>query len=94
MNMKQKGGEALSWASDTLDMPADLVAGGPRIEIVGCRELYMDNHKGILSYDDTKVCVGAGGVTVIVSGSGLVLRAMNADELRISGRIVKVELEY
>ena len=37
-------------ASQALDLPADLLAGLPRLELIGDCQLRMENHKGILSY--------------------------------------------
>ena len=36
--------------SRLLDLPADGVAGVPKVELLGDRELYLENYKGILSY--------------------------------------------
>ena len=94
MDKKRKEEGVLPWAAETFDLPADVVAGLPRIEILGCRELFMENHRGILSYDSREIDISGGNVTVRVRGEELELRAMNAYELRISGTIFAVEYEY
>lgn len=91
MGKKRKGESVLVRAADTFDLPADIVAGLPRMEILGNHELFLGNHKGILSYDGTQIDVGGDGVVIRIVGEDLELRAMNADELRISGRIGRVE---
>ena len=40
----------LAGAAELFDLPADVVAGLPHVEVVGNREFYMENHRGILSY--------------------------------------------
>ena len=42
----------LEKTAEVFDLPGDVVAGLPRIELTGSRELRMENHKGILSYGD------------------------------------------
>lgn len=94
MDKKRKDGGVLPWAAEAFDLPADIVAGLPRIEILGCRELFIENHKGILSYDSREIDVSGGNITVKIKGEDLELRAMNAYELRISGTIFGVEFAY
>lgn len=94
MEKKRKDEGVLPWAAETFDLPADVVAGLPRIEILGSRELFMENHRGILAYDSREIDISVGSMTVKVRGEGLELRAMNAYELRISGNISGVEFEY
>ena len=37
-------------AAELFDLPPDLVAGLPHMEMLGDRYFYMERHKGILSY--------------------------------------------
>ena len=74
-----------------LDLPAD-VAGLPRIELLGDRELRVEYHKGILAYGTEEIHISGGKLVIRVLGSGLELRSMNATELLITGRIHSVEL--
>lgn len=82
----------LEKTAQTFDLPADVVAGMPRIELTGDRELRMENHKGILSYGKEEIHISGGKLIVRITGSELELRAMNASELLITGRITAVEL--
>ena len=74
-----------------LDLPAD-VAGLPRIELLGDKELRVEYHKGILAYGTEEIHISGGKLVIRVLGSGLELRSMNATELLITGRIHSVEL--
>lgn len=91
---EQKEGSALERASHFLDLPADVLAGLPRIQIVGCREIMIENHKGILLYEQTDIHIGGGKVIIKLRGSGLNLLAMNATDLLIRGELFSVEFEY
>jgi sporulation protein YqfC len=81
-------------AADALDLPADVVAGLPRVEILGCRRLFMENHKGILEYGDEAVDINGGQIVVKVRGQNLELRTMNATELSLDGVIHNVEFVF
>lgn len=83
----------LERAAEALDLPADLAAGVPRVELIGRHELRMENHRGILAYGQEEIHISGGELILRVRGSGLQLRAMNVGELRITGTIASVELE-
>lgn len=74
------------------DLPADALAGLPRIELVGDRELRMENHKGILAYGTQEIHISGGVFIVKVMGEGLELRAMTGLELLITGQITAIQL--
>ena len=74
-------------ACQALELPADLAAGVPRLELTGDSQLRMENHRGILSYGTEEICVSAGAMVVRVRGEGLDLKAMTGAELLIRGRI-------
>ncbi len=79
-------------ASRAFDLPADLIAGLPRIELIGTQELRMEQHRGILAYGPEEIHISGGKMVVRVKGTGLELRAMNPTELLIVGQITGVEL--
>jgi sporulation protein YqfC len=54
----------------------------------------MENHRGILSYGEREIEINGGAVTIRLEGDGLVLRAMNAGELLITGEIFKLEFRH
>ena len=79
-------------ASRAFDVPGDVLAGLPRIELIGAGELRMENHRGILAYGPDEIHISGGKLVVQVRGNGLELRAMNPTELLITGEIRTVEL--
>lgn len=80
-------------AAEALELPADVVAGAPLIELIGKRELRMENHRGILSYGDQEISVSGGRVLVRIRGEKLEICAMSANSLLVTGTIKTVELE-
>ena len=77
----------LDSVAELFDLPADVVAGLPRLEMVGSRQLYLEHHTGILSYSDTQIDANTSAGVLRVTGKGLSLLAMTAEELRIGGEI-------
>jgi sporulation protein YqfC len=81
----------LERASQALDIPADAVAGMPRIELLGDRELRMEYHKGILAYGTDEIHISGGKLVVRVRGTGLELRSMDPTQLLITGQILSLD---
>lgn len=82
----------LEKTAEALDLPGEVVAGLPHIELTGSHELRMENHKGILAYGSEEIHISGGKLIVKVRGRGLELRAMNAGQLLITGSIQGVDL--
>lgn len=78
--------------SRLLDLPADGVAGVPKVELLGDRELYLENYKGILSYGKKELHVDGGAWVLRISGRDLEIKAMRERELRIFGWVSKLEI--
>jgi len=77
--------------AELFDLPADVVAGLPHMEMVGSRQLYLEHHTGILSYSDTQIDANTPMGVLRIRGERLTLLAMTAGELRIGGKIMAVE---
>lgn len=89
--MERNKKKILGEAAELFDLPVDLLAGLPHVEVMGNRQLYMENHRGILSYSNEEIAIGAEGVILRVWGKGLELMSMSGDALRIRGEISRVE---
>ena len=90
MNRVKKSAELLS---DRLELPSDAVAGSPKLTLSGRRQLFVENHRGILSYGDRRIVVDCGSMRVCITGDELELAAMDKADMLIEGRILSVELE-
>ena len=92
MERSGKKERLLERTAEALELPGDLVAGLPRVELTGDRELRMENHRGILAYGSQEIQISGGRLVVKVRGENLELRAMNAGELLITGTLRGVDL--
>ncbi len=92
MEKSRKPEGLLERTAQVFDIPGE-AAGLPRVEITGCREVRMENHKGILAYGTEEILVSGGKLIIRVRGEGLELKAMTGNELFITGTIAGVELE-
>ena len=79
-------------AADIFDLPADVIAALPHIELIGDCQLLMNRHEGILSYSTERIDVNGGALVLRIIGENLELMAMTGCELRVKGRITALQL--
>ena len=82
----------LERAAEPFDLPADALAGLPKVELVGDGELRVENHKGILAYGREEIHISGGVYIIKVVGQELELRAMTGLELLLTGKITQITL--
>ncbi|RKI70556.1 sporulation protein [bacterium 1xD42-67] len=92
MDRKPRRLRFLERTAEMFDLPADGVAGVPRLELVGDGELRVENHKGILAYGREEIHISGGIFLIKISGQDLELRAMTGIELLITGKIAQIVL--
>ena len=85
--MAKKDQGLLERTAELFDLPADVLAGVAKIELVGTSQLRIENHRGILAYGTQEIHVSGGNVIVKIMGDNLELRAMNGRELLITGQL-------
>ena len=85
-------GKWLQELSQKLELPADILAGVPRMELIGSELFTMEPHKGLLEYERTKICISSAIGVVQVHGSGLGIKLMNYTQITISGKICRVSV--
>ena len=87
----RKKNQLLTEAAEMFDLPADVVAGLPHVELMGNRQFYMERHRGILSYSGEAIDINGDKLLIRIRGQGLELVSMTGDSLRIRGEIAQVE---
>ncbi|MEG6614832.1 sporulation protein YqfC [Peptococcaceae bacterium 1198_IL3148] len=78
--------------SDFLEIPSDVMLDLPKVVLVGNLQVFIENHRGIVEYtpEIVKVIVGEGEIEI--TGEGLSLRNMTADEIMVEGKIDNLKL--
>lgn len=77
--------------TEQLGLPQEVVAGVARVEIVGEREVYIENHNGILEYGKNVIGVASGKKIIRIVGDGLEIVSLSDDQMRIRGLVFSVE---
>lgn len=92
MAQRPRRSRFLERTAEVFDLPADALAGLPKLELVGDGELRVENHKGILAYGREEIHVSGGDWVIKIAGEGLELRAMTGIELLITGKVSQITL--
>ena len=74
-----------------LDLPQDLFLGLPNISLSGNREVYVSNHRGILSYGQEEMVILVKEYQIMIKGKALNIISYTKDDLTIQGYIRSVE---
>lgn len=76
-----------------LELPQEVYSDIPKITITGFNEIILENYKGILEYEEFFVSIGTYIGIININGYSLNLEKMTNDDIKITGKIEKIELE-
>ena len=89
--MKERNKKTKQYFIQAFDLPQDLFLGYPNISLCGNRELYISNHRGILSYGQEEILLLTKEHQILIKGKELDIASYTQDELSIQGYIFSVE---
>ena len=78
--------------AERFDLPEEAL-GAMRLTLTGSGRVLIENRGAILECGETSIQLARSGERVRISGENLCLRAMDAGELLITGRVREIELE-
>ena len=64
-----------------------------RVTLIGNQLLLVENHKGLIDYNQKKIRLLVGGGWLEILGDELFLQALRPDELSVEGKIKNLVLE-
>lgn len=74
-------------------LPKDVICDLPRVSLSGDKEIFIENHKGILEYTAESVRIKMHDGLMNIKGEKLRIREMQTDRLLITGDFLGVEYE-
>lgn len=79
---------------ESLELPQDLLLGRTILTMNGNRELLVENHRGILDYNETEITVLSKEFKLLVSGSGISIDYYTKDTIKIRGKFSQIQFAY
>ena len=55
------------YLAESMDMPKDVMMDLPKLSVCGDKEIYIENHKGLLEYSDEIISVKIRYISIIIS---------------------------
>jgi len=80
---KRAGERVARW----FELPADVIAGVPRVTLLGETEARVGNHRGLIAYSPRLVVIALESGELRVAGSDLVIARICREEVVIAGKI-------
>lgn len=71
-------------------LPSESLPGKPVVEVLGCRRVLVENHKGIAEYSDCRIVVNVCFGQISITGEKLELTEMTKVSLLVTGSIACV----
>lgn len=89
--MSEHSNETAKKIIKTLDLPQDLFLGIPNISFIGNKEVFISNHRGILSYGQEEMVILAKDYQIRIKGKNLNIISYSKEDLTIQGYISLLE---
>jgi len=89
--MARKWGQRIrSWMTQQLDLPEDVMMDLPRITMIGQIHIYIENHKGLLTFSDREIRLLLKQGQLLVKGKSFVIKTILPEEILLEGKIDEV----
>lgn len=79
--------KALTMASQYLDLPGEVAAGQPKIEVTGTTTFSMEPHRGLLEYGTEEILIASNIGPICIRGKNLSIQLMNRQRITVIGEI-------
>ncbi|MCI8991414.1 MAG: sporulation protein [Eubacterium sp.] len=76
---------------DRLELPKDVLLQDSLIQITGSHEMTIGNLKGILNFTSEKIVLQTKQCQLLIEGRRLMIDFFTNDEMKITGKILKIE---
>lgn len=91
--MEDKINKARENLASGLDLPRDVVMNIPKISVTGNNEITIENHKGIVLFDEKEVKVNSNVGLISISGEKFEILFLGGSTITISGKFKAIHYE-
>lgn len=83
--MESKVNKVKENISQKLELPRDIILDLPKITVMGDNEIIIENHKGVILFDEKQVKINSGVGLISINGSNFEILFMGGSTLILSG---------
>lgn len=89
--MAKKLGQFIrKWMTNNLELPQDVTMDLPRITMIGQIHIYIENHRGLLSFSDHELRLLLKQGQLLIKGKAFVIKTILPEEILLEGKIDQV----
>lgn len=77
--------------AEMTDIPKDFMMNMPRVTVLGNKEVYVDNYKGLLEYTQEIIRLATTNKVIIIKGDGLMITRIVEEAVFVGGNIFSIE---
>ncbi|MFC0270052.1 sporulation protein YqfC [Metabacillus herbersteinensis] len=78
------------WITKTIELPPDVMMDLPRITMIGQLHIYIENHKGLLTFTDNELRLLLKQGQLLIKGESFVIKTILPEEILLEGKITHV----
>lgn len=79
-----------TWVWNKMDLPADVAMDLPRITMIGKLHIYIENHRGLLTFSDNEFRILLKHGQLMIKGDSFVIKILMPEEILLEGNIEQV----
>lgn len=79
-----------SWITKKMDLPQDIMMDLPRITMVGQIHIYIENHRGLITFSDKELRLLLKNGQLLIKGDAFVIKTILPEEILLEGKIEQV----
>lgn len=76
---------------EVLELPKEIVLNLPKFTMVGNKDIIIENYKGIIEYDVSRIRINTGIGIVRMTGEGMIIKEITSEDIMVSGEITSIE---
>ncbi|GER66940.1 sporulation protein YqfC [Weizmannia acidilactici] len=79
-----------NWMAHKMELPQDVMMDLPRITMIGQIHIYIENHRGLLTFTDKEVRLLLENGQLLIKGQSFVIKTILPEEILLEGKIDEV----
>lgn len=91
--MRKKFYRAKETVASTLDLPKDIILNLPKITVTGSQEITIENHRGVVVFEDNIVKINSGSGLISIYGKNFEILFMGGSTITIGGKFKSIDYE-
>lgn len=79
--------------AEKLDLPREVILNIPKITVTGDNEITIENHKGVVLFEESEVKINSNVGLISISGGNFEILFMGGSTLTLSGKFRSIVYE-